>query len=79
MASGAGYGAMHIPRVGSAVLVEFLDGDPDRPIVTGRVFFSLRCVFEYRIRKEERRTATLYDGAAPAEIPGSYRIVHESG
>ncbi|WP_437275319.1 type VI secretion system tip protein TssI/VgrG [Sorangium sp. So ce375] len=38
MASGAGYGAMHIPRVGSAVLVEFLDGDPDRPIVTGRVY-----------------------------------------
>ncbi|WP_437971496.1 DUF2169 domain-containing protein [Sorangium sp. So ce260] len=45
----------------------------------GRVFFSLRCVFEYRIRKEERRTATLYDGAPPAEIPGRYRIVHESG
>ncbi|WP_104981572.1 type VI secretion system Vgr family protein [Sorangium cellulosum] len=38
MASGAGYGAMHVPRVGSAVLVEFLDGDPDRPIVTGRVY-----------------------------------------
>nr|WP_187345996.1 DUF2169 domain-containing protein [Sorangium cellulosum] len=45
----------------------------------GRVFFSLRCVFEYRIRKEERRTVTLYDGAAPAEIPGSYRVVHERG
>ncbi|WP_437563574.1 hypothetical protein [Sorangium sp. So ce542] len=43
------------------------------------MFFSLRCVFDYRIRKEERRTVTLDDGATPAEIPGSYRVVHESG
>ncbi|AUX42813.1 uncharacterized protein SOCE26_042470 [Sorangium cellulosum] len=37
----------------------------------GRVFFSLRCVFEYHVRKEERRTATLHDGPTPAVIPGS--------
>ncbi|WP_437899002.1 DUF2169 domain-containing protein [Sorangium sp. So ce124] len=43
----------------------------------GRVFFSLRCVFEYHVRKEERRTATLYGGPAPALIPGSYRIAHD--
>jgi type VI secretion system secreted protein VgrG len=38
MSSGAGWGGMFIPRVGTYVLVEFLDGDPDRPIVTGRVY-----------------------------------------
>lgn len=41
-ASGAGFGSVTIPRVGSAVLVGFLDGDPDRPIVTGRVYDATR-------------------------------------
>jgi type VI secretion system secreted protein VgrG len=35
--SGSGYGAVNLPRVGQEVLVDFLGGDPDRPIVTGRV------------------------------------------
>jgi type VI secretion system secreted protein VgrG len=38
--AGAGWGFMQIPRVGQEVLVEFLEGDPDRPIVTGRVYNS---------------------------------------
>jgi type VI secretion system secreted protein VgrG len=29
---------MHIPRIGQEVLVSFLEGDPDRPIITGRVY-----------------------------------------
>ena len=36
--SGTGWGAIQLPRVGQRVLVEFLEGDPDRPIVTGRVY-----------------------------------------
>jgi type VI secretion system secreted protein VgrG len=36
--AGAGEGALWHPRVGCEVIVEFLDGDPDRPIVTGRVY-----------------------------------------
>jgi len=39
--AGTGYGAIMIPRVGHEVLVEFLGGDPDRPIVTGRVYSHL--------------------------------------
>jgi len=37
-AGSAGHGAMWHPRVGDEVVVEHLDGDPDRPIVTGRVY-----------------------------------------
>jgi type VI secretion system secreted protein VgrG len=33
-----GFGAMFIPRVGQEVIVGFLEGDPDRPIVTGTVY-----------------------------------------
>lgn len=33
-----GLGNLILPRVGHEVIVDFLDGDPDRPIVVGRVF-----------------------------------------
>jgi len=36
--AGPGWGAMILPRVGMEVLVEFVDGDPDRPIVIGCVY-----------------------------------------
>jgi type VI secretion system secreted protein VgrG len=36
--AGAGWGAMFIPRIGHEVIVDFLEGDPDRPIITGRVY-----------------------------------------
>ena len=36
--AGRQWGAIHIPRIGQEVIVEFLDGDPDRPIITGRVY-----------------------------------------
>jgi type VI secretion system secreted protein VgrG len=38
--AGAGWGALFIPRVGMEVLVEFIDGDPDRPLVVGCVYNS---------------------------------------
>jgi type VI secretion system secreted protein VgrG len=36
--AGTNWGAMHIPRMGQEVIVDFLEGDPDRPIITGRVY-----------------------------------------
>jgi len=36
--AGPGWGAMFIPRVGMEVVVEFLEGNPDRPLVTGCVY-----------------------------------------
>jgi type VI secretion system secreted protein VgrG len=36
--AGAGFGACFIPRVGQEVLVRFLEGNPDRPIVVGAVY-----------------------------------------
>ncbi len=36
--AGKNWGGIQIPRIGQEVLVEFLDGDLDRPIITGRVY-----------------------------------------
>ncbi len=36
--AGNGWGTMFIPRIGHEVLVDFIEGDPDRPVVTGRVY-----------------------------------------
>lgn len=36
--AGNGWGSVFIPRVGMEVVVHFLDGDPDRPLVTGAVY-----------------------------------------
>ncbi|CAH7416458.1 VgrG protein [Vibrio chagasii] len=40
MMAGSSYGAQFIPRVGQEVLVSFIDGDPDQPIITGSVYNS---------------------------------------
>jgi type VI secretion system secreted protein VgrG len=36
--AGGRYGMMTLPRIGQEVVVDFLEGDPDRPLVTGQVY-----------------------------------------
>jgi len=36
--AGNGWGSSFVPRIGHEVIISFLDGDPDRPIVTGSVY-----------------------------------------
>jgi type VI secretion system secreted protein VgrG len=36
--AGSGWGGMYIPRIGQEVVVDFLEGDPDRPIIIGCVY-----------------------------------------
>ena len=36
--AGKRWGAMFLPRIGQEVIVDFLEGDPDEPIITGRVY-----------------------------------------
>lgn len=36
--AGSGWGTSFIPRMGMEVIVNFIDGDPDRPLVTGSVY-----------------------------------------
>lgn len=36
--AGKGWGGVSIPRIGQEVVIDFLEGDPDQPLVTGRVY-----------------------------------------
>ena len=36
--AGKNWGAVSIPRIGQEVVVSFLEGDPDQPLITGRVY-----------------------------------------
>ncbi|PVZ72565.1 type VI secretion system tip protein VgrG [Pelagibaculum spongiae] len=39
--AGAGFGILAIPRIGHEVIVDFLEGDPDQPIITGRTYHAV--------------------------------------
>ncbi len=36
--AGKGWGGISIPRIGQEVVVDFVEGDPDQPLITGRVY-----------------------------------------
>ncbi|AZO63663.1 MULTISPECIES: type VI secretion system tip protein TssI/VgrG [unclassified Mesorhizobium] len=36
--AGSGWGFIQIPRIGQEVIVDFIEGDPDLPIITGRIY-----------------------------------------
>jgi len=40
--AGANYGGIFIPRIGQEVIIDFINGDPDYPIITGRVYNDIQ-------------------------------------
>jgi type VI secretion system secreted protein VgrG len=53
--TGASWGAMAVPRIGQEMIVSFLEGDPDRPIITGRVYHGNNPV-PYGLPDEKTKT-----------------------
>lgn len=53
--AGSGYGMEALPRIGHEVIVSFLEGDPDRPIITGRVYHANNMPF-YALPEHKTRT-----------------------
>lgn len=53
--AGKGWGALSIPRVGQEVVVSFLEGNPDRPLITGRVY-NAEQVAPYTLPQNGTRT-----------------------
>ena len=61
--AGSAYGAMYIPRIGHEVVVEFLEGDPDRPLIVGRVYHGAN-VPPYPLPAEKTKN-TLKSSSSP--------------
>jgi type VI secretion system secreted protein VgrG len=49
------WGRMFIPRIGQEVVVDFIEGDPDRPIITGRVYNGANLV-PYELPAEKTKS-----------------------
>ena len=72
--AGQGWGSIFIPRVGQEVVVAFLEGNPDRPIVTGCVYNATQTV-PYALPANKTRstikTNSSGSGTAGSSGPGS--------
>ena len=61
--AGNGWGALYLPRVGQEVIVDFLEGDPDRPIIVGQLFNGLNLP-PYRL-PDERTKSCIKSSSTP--------------
>jgi type VI secretion system secreted protein VgrG len=61
--AGAGWGALYLPRVGQEVIVRFLEGDPDRPLVVGSVYNGENPTPV--VLPDEKTTSTLRSSSSP--------------
>ncbi|HSN97848.1 MAG TPA: type VI secretion system tip protein TssI/VgrG, partial [Candidatus Nanopelagicales bacterium] len=64
--AGPSYGMIAIPRVGHEVLVGFLDGDPDNPIVVGRLF-NAKSPLPYKLPENKTVSAWKSDSSPGSE------------
>ncbi len=64
--AGTGFGMMTIPRIGHEVLVGFLEGDPERPVVVGRVFNAVQQV-PYKLPQHKTRSTWKSQSSPGAE------------
>jgi len=55
MWAGKNWGRMFLPRIGQEALVSFLEGDPDRPIITGTVYNATQTV-PYKLPDEQTKS-----------------------
>jgi type VI secretion system secreted protein VgrG len=62
--AGGGWGAQFTPRIGHEVVVEFLEGDPDRPLITGSVYNGKNAIPYATPTQSGIRTRSSKDGSA---------------
>ncbi len=67
--AGANFGGMAIPRIGQEVIVDFLEGDPDRPIITGRVYNGANMPYSSNAGRDE-----VGGGPPPADLTEAHMM-----
>ncbi|WP_228198591.1 type VI secretion system Vgr family protein, partial [Acinetobacter baylyi] len=68
--AGEGYGARFLPRIGEIVVIDYFDGDIDRPFVLGRIHEAERSPTKFDIKGQLPHTRHL-SGIRSEEIQGS--------
>lgn len=74
-AASQGFGSVNLPRVGDSVVVEFFDGDPDRPLITGRTYHKVN-VHPYSL--PANKTKTVFRDASSPGGNGYNELTFES-
>ena len=67
--AGEGYGARFLPRIGEIVVIDFFDGNIDRPFVTGRIHEAERSPTKFDIKGQLPDTKKL-SGIRSKEVAG---------
>lgn len=62
MWAGKNWGSMFIPRIGMEVIVDFIEGDPDQPIITGSVYNPL-AMPPYKLPEEQTKMTIKSDSS----------------
>lgn len=68
--AGEGYGARFLPRIGEVVVIDFFDGNIDRPFVTGRIHEAQRSPTKFDVKGQLPDTKKL-SGIRSQEVNGS--------
>lgn len=71
--AGKNWGTMFIPRVGMEVICEFLEGDPDRPIVTGCVY-NAEAMPPYKLPDEKTKMTIKSDSSVGGQGFNEFRF-----
>jgi type VI secretion system secreted protein VgrG len=77
--AGNRWGMVFIPRIGQEVIVDFLEGDPDRPIIVGAVYNGLEMP-PYPLAEHKTRTVLFKSNSTPGSNGfNEIRIEDKSG
>jgi type VI secretion system secreted protein VgrG len=76
--AGQGWGAMWIPRIGHEVIVDFIEGDPDRPIIVGRVYHAENTV-PYTLDDEKTKSTIKSNSSKGGGGSNEYRFEDKKG
>ncbi|MEW6290751.1 MAG: type VI secretion system tip protein TssI/VgrG [Thermodesulfobacteriota bacterium] len=76
--AGTGWGAMWIPRIGHEVIVDFVEGDPDRPIITGRVYHGSNMP-PYKLPAEKTKSTIKSDSSKGGGGSNEFRFEDKKG
>jgi type VI secretion system secreted protein VgrG len=71
--SGKNWGGQVIPRIGQEVVVEFLDGDPDRPLVVGTVYNE---EYRYPYEMPDKKTMSGVKSESTKDGAGGFNEFH---